>query len=112
MKPKLNLRKELITCAALVGAIAVFWLLGLFVRLSILEANYARIKNQIRDVFQTALPQEKNIVNPLVQLEQKLAIFPKGLPAFCFFLSSCSGAARSSAQHKCHHPFAGKSEGR
>jgi Tfp pilus assembly PilM family ATPase/Tfp pilus assembly protein PilN len=91
MKPKLNLRKELITCAALVGAIAVFWLLGFFVRLSILEANYARIKNQIRDVFQTTLPQEKNIVNPLVQLEQKLESFRKDYQLFASFYPTALG---------------------
>ena len=91
MKPKLDIRKELITCAALVGAIAVFWLLGLFVRLSYLEANYARIKNQVRDVFQTTLPQEKNIVNPLVQLEQKLQSFQKDYQLFASFYPAALG---------------------
>ncbi len=91
MKPKLNLKKELTTCAALVAAIAVCWLVGLFVRLSILEADYARIKNQIRDVFQTTLPQEKNIVNPLVQLEQKLASFRKDYQLFASFYPAALG---------------------
>ena len=91
MKPKLNIRKELITCAALVGAIAVFWLLGLFVRLSILEANYGRIKNQIKEVFQTALPQEKNIVNPVIQLEQKLGTFQKDYQLFASFYPAALG---------------------
>jgi Tfp pilus assembly protein PilN len=91
IKPKLNLRKELITCAALVGAIVVFWLFGLFVRLYLLEADYARIKNQIRDVFQTTLPQEKNIVNPLVQLEQKLQSFRKDYQLFASFHPAALG---------------------
>jgi hypothetical protein len=41
-------------------------------RLSQLETKYARVKNEIRESFQMALPQEENIVNPLVQLGQKL----------------------------------------
>ena len=91
IKPKLNLRKQLVTCAALIGAIAVFWLIGLFVRQSYLEANYTRIKNQIRDVFQSALPDEKNIVSPLVQLEQKLGSFRKDYQLFGSFCPGASG---------------------
>jgi len=91
IKPKLDLKKELVTCAALIGAITVVWLIGLFVRLSLLEANYARIKNQIRDVFQTALPQEKNVVNPLVQLEQKLESFRKDYQLFASFYPAALG---------------------
>jgi len=89
IKPKLDLRKQLVTCAALIGAVAAFWLIGLFVRLSYLEANYAHIKNQIRDVFQSTLPEEKNIVSPLVQLEQKLGSFRKDYQLFGSF---CPGA--------------------
>jgi hypothetical protein len=84
-RPKLNLRKEVITCAALVGAIAAVWLVGIFVRLSYLESNYARVKNQIKDTFKAALPEEKNIVNPLVQLEQKLASFRNDYRLFASF---------------------------
>lgn len=89
--PKLNLKKELVTCAALVGAIAVFWLLGLFVRLSYLEADYAQIKDEIEEVFQAVLPDEKNIVNPLVQLEQKLASFRKDYQLFASFYPAALG---------------------
>jgi Tfp pilus assembly PilM family ATPase len=45
IKPKLNLKKELVICAILVCAIAVVSLVGLFVRLSHLEAQYAQVKN-------------------------------------------------------------------
>jgi len=37
-----------------------------------LERKYAHIKNEITQVFQAVLPQEKNIVSPLAQLEQEL----------------------------------------
>jgi Tfp pilus assembly protein PilN len=54
------------------AAIVVVLLLGLFVRLTHLERKYAHIKNEITQVFQAALPEEKNIVSPLAQLEQEL----------------------------------------
>ncbi|MBN1803783.1 MAG: hypothetical protein JW837_00905 [Sedimentisphaerales bacterium] len=66
-----NLRKEITVCAALIGAIVVFSLIGLFLRLSRLEAAYASIKNETTEIFNTVLPDEK-IVNPLAQLQQKI----------------------------------------
>jgi Tfp pilus assembly protein PilN len=42
------------------------------VRLSYLERKYTHIKTEITQVFQAALPEEKNIVSPLLQLEQEL----------------------------------------
>jgi Tfp pilus assembly PilM family ATPase/Tfp pilus assembly protein PilN len=71
-KPALNLKKELIICATLIGAIVVVLLAGLFVQLARLEAKHAGIKSEIRETFQRILPEEKNIVNPPVQLKQKL----------------------------------------
>jgi Tfp pilus assembly PilM family ATPase len=65
-------KKEVAICAALAAAIAVFSLVGLFVRLSHLEANYANVKGQITELFRRTLPDEKNIVSPLAQLQQKL----------------------------------------
>jgi Tfp pilus assembly PilM family ATPase len=73
--PALNLRKEFVFCATLICLIAVFLFVGLFTRLSHLEAAYAHIKNETTEIFQATLPQEKNIVNPLVQLEQKIESF-------------------------------------
>ena len=73
-EPVLNLKKEFIVCGTLICAIAVFSLVGLFMRLSHLEAAYAGIKNETKEIFQTACPQEK-IVNPLVQLQQKIESF-------------------------------------
>jgi hypothetical protein len=73
-EPAINLKKEFVVFATLICAIAVFLLVGLFMRLSHLEAAYARIKNETTEIFQTALPEEK-IVNPLVQLRQKIESF-------------------------------------
>jgi len=72
IKPALNPKKEFVICTILLAAIAVVSLVGLFIRLSHLETKYARIKNEIGETFQRALPEEINIVNPLAQLEQKL----------------------------------------
>ena len=71
-KPALNLKKELVILAILIAAIVAVSLAGLFMRLSNLEAKYAEVKNELRESFQRTLPEEKNIVNPLAQLEQKL----------------------------------------
>lgn len=76
-KPKLDLKREFITCAALAVAIAVVSLAGLFLRLSHLETKYAQIKDEMREILQHTLPEEKNIVNPLAQLEQKLQLSQK-----------------------------------
>jgi Tfp pilus assembly PilM family ATPase len=84
-KPALDLKKELIICAALAAAIIVVSFVGLFVRLFHLEAKYTNIKNEIRTVFQNTLPEEKNIVNPLVQLEQQLVSFRKDNQLFASF---------------------------
>jgi len=73
--PALNLIKEFVFCAALICAIAVFLLVGMFMRLSHLEAAYTRIKKETTEIFKTTLPEEKNIVNPLVQLGQKIESF-------------------------------------
>ena len=85
VKPTLNPKKELVTCAILVAAIAVVSSLGLFVRLSYLERKYAHIKNEITQVFQAALPEEKNIVSPLAQLEQELQSLQEGYQLFASF---------------------------
>lgn len=85
VKTTLDRKKELITCAILVAAIAVVSLLGLFVRLSYLERKYAHIKNEITEVFQATLPKEKNIVSPLAQLEQELQSLRKDYRLFAPF---------------------------
>ena len=72
VKSATSFKKELSICAVLVAAIAAVSLIGLFMRVSQLETEYARVKNEIRESFKTALPQEKNIVNPLAQLGERL----------------------------------------
>ncbi|GAI65006.1 unnamed protein product, partial [marine sediment metagenome] len=87
----LHLKKELVTYAALAGAIVVFLVAGLFMKLSRLEAGYADIKAQIRRIFQTTLPEEKNIVSPLAQLEQRLESFRKDYQLFASYNPAASG---------------------
>jgi Tfp pilus assembly PilM family ATPase len=84
-QPACNIKRELIACAALVAVIAAVWFTGLFVRLSALESQYNRLKDQIQTVFHQALPKERNIVNPLAQLQQKIDAFRKENEAFSFF---------------------------
>ena len=84
-KPALDLRKELIICATLAVAIVIISFVGLFVRLLQLENKYANIKNEMRDIFQRTVPEETNIVNPRVQLEQKLESFRKDSQLFASF---------------------------
>jgi type II secretory pathway component PulL len=71
MKPAINVKKEFAMCAVLVVAICIVAMIGLFTRLSHLENQYAGVKNQMNDIFRRTLPEEKNIVNPLAQLEQQ-----------------------------------------
>lgn len=69
--PAVNLKKEFVLCSVLICAIAVFLMIGLFMRLSRLESTYAHIKNETSEIFKAIMPDEKN-VNPLVQLRQKV----------------------------------------
>ena len=85
MRPGCRIKKELIACGALVVVTAAVWFLGLFVRLSALESEYDRLKGRIQTVFYQALPQEKNIVDPLAQIQQKLDAFRKESEAFSSF---------------------------
>ncbi|MCK4752862.1 MAG: pilus assembly protein PilM [Planctomycetes bacterium] len=85
IKPALDLKKELVICVMLAAAIAAVSLSGLFMRLSHLEAKYARVKNEIREVFQHTLPEETNMVSPVAQLEQKLKALRKDYRLFTSF---------------------------
>ncbi|MHC4159684.1 MAG: pilus assembly protein PilM [Planctomycetota bacterium] len=71
-KKPLNLKKEFVIFAILATAIAAVSLAGLFVRLARLENRYSQIKSEITHLFRSTLPDEKNIVSPLTQLQQKL----------------------------------------
>lgn len=84
-KPALNLKKEMRICAALLVAIAALLLIGPRARLFYMERDYARLKNQISEVFRATLPDEKTIVNPLVQLEQRIQSFQKDYQLFASF---------------------------
>jgi hypothetical protein len=69
-----SVSQELKRCAALVLATTVVWSIGLFARLSRLEAQYAQVKEEVTETFRKALPEEGDPVNPLAQLQQKLKV--------------------------------------
>ncbi len=83
-KPTLDPKRELAVCAILVAAIVVIWIVALFLRLSYLEKSYGHVKNEIRGVFKSTLPDE-NTVSPLVQLEQEFESFRKDYRVFAPF---------------------------
>jgi Tfp pilus assembly PilM family ATPase/Tfp pilus assembly protein PilN len=85
MRPGRSVKKDSIMCAALVVVTAAVWFTGLFIRLSVLESRYDRLKSQIQNVFRQALPQEKNVVDPLAQLQQKIDAFHKDYEVFSAF---------------------------
>lgn len=85
----LNIPHGIILLTGPIGAIAVFSLVGLFVWLSHLETDYARIKNKTTEIFKATLPEEKNIISPLVQLEQKLESFRKDSQLFASLSPTC-----------------------
>jgi Tfp pilus assembly PilM family ATPase len=80
-----NIKKEILTCTVLIAAIVILLLVGLFLRLSRLEAAYASTKSEINEIFKATLPDEYNIVNPVAQLEQKLQSFRNDYRLFTSF---------------------------
>jgi Tfp pilus assembly protein PilN len=91
IKPALNLKREFTTVAALASAIIFILLIGLFIQLSHMEMKYDRVKNEIKNIFHQTLPEEKNIINPLVQLEQKLQSLQKDYALLGFASSTGAG---------------------
>ncbi len=71
-RPKLRVGKELTVCAALAAAAVLVWAAGLLLQLSSLESTYRQLKSQMETVFHAAVPEEQNIVDPMVQLQQRL----------------------------------------
>lgn len=90
-RPHGNLKKELTVCAGLLVMMAGVWLVGLLVQRSLLESEYARVKQRIDNAFRQALPEEKNIVNPLVQMQQRLDTFQEDYELF----TSCGPSRQS-----------------
>lgn len=82
VKPVLNVKKEFAVFGVLVVAIAIVSLIGLFMRLAHLENQYTGVKNEMTEIFQRTLPEEKNIVNPVAQLEQNLQALQKDCTLF------------------------------
>lgn len=85
----LMIAKQLKVCAALAAAAVAVWVIGLFLQLSSLESELVRLKEQAEQVFRQAVPEETTIVNPTVQLQQKLDSFHEE-----FELSTCFNPGR------------------
>lgn len=81
-KPRIDLKKELKTIAALASAVILIAIASVFVRLWQLERQHSNIQKQTVELFRQTLPDEKNIVNPLAQLEQKIAPLQTGYASF------------------------------
>jgi hypothetical protein len=89
-----DIKNEMAFYGLLVGAIMALWIIGCFIQLFLLESRYNKIKDQIRDVFVQTLPQEKNIVYPLAQAQQKLEQLQQNVNTW-----DTMGAGQSSALH-------------
>jgi len=85
MQPEINAKKEVMTFGLLIAAIVVVSSVGLFTRLSSLEAKYTNLTNETRNVFHAALPQVRNVVSPVVQLDQQLQSLRKDYQLFAPF---------------------------
>jgi Tfp pilus assembly PilM family ATPase/Tfp pilus assembly protein PilN len=85
MRPDWSIKRELLACAALLVVTAAVWFAGLFIRLSALESQYAQLKEQMNSVFHQALPEERNIVNPMAQIQQRIDAFRKECELFSSF---------------------------
>jgi Tfp pilus assembly protein PilN len=84
-EPSVRPRRELAICAGLAGATAIMWVVGLFLQLSSLESHYAHLKRQEETVFRRVAPEERTIVNPAAQLQQKLDALRKDCELFTCF---------------------------
>jgi hypothetical protein len=84
-QPHMRVKREATICAGLAAAAVVVWTIGLFLQLSSLEADYARVKNQALEIFHRAVPEEKDVVDPDAQLRQKLDAFRKDSEMFACF---------------------------
>lgn len=89
-KHQFDPKKELKTIAKLSTAIILVAIASLFIRLWKLERQYGKIQKQTAELFQQTLPDEKNIVNPLVQMDQKITSLQAGY-------ASIGGAADTSS---------------
>ncbi|MFH1371100.1 MAG: GspL/Epsl periplasmic domain-containing protein [Planctomycetota bacterium] len=81
-KPQFELKKELRTIAKLAAAVILVAIVSLFACLWKLEREHTKIQKQTAELFRQTLPDEKNIVNPLAQLEQKITSLQIGYASF------------------------------
>lgn len=67
-----EVKKALVVFGLLLAAVALTWIVGLFLRLDRREREYQAVRAEMRRVFKEALPDEVNIVDELQQLDQRL----------------------------------------
>lgn len=84
-QPHLRVRREATVCAGLAAAAVVVWTIALFLQVSSLESDYARLKNQAVEIFRQTVPEEKDIIDPAAQLRQKLDSFRTDSEMFACF---------------------------
>lgn len=84
-QPLVRPRRELAICSGLAAAAVLLWVVGLFLQLSSLETQYARLKSQEENVFRRVAPEEQTIVNPAAQLQQRLDALRKDCELFTCF---------------------------
>ena len=72
-----GVRKGLTFAAILVGAVVAAWIAGLFLQRHALESRYSDVKAEMKEIFRTTVPEEKNIVDELKQIEDRLQALRK-----------------------------------
>lgn len=84
-QPAVRVRREMVVCGGLAAAAAAIWVIGLFLQLSSLESQYAKLKEQEKAIFLRVVPEERTVVNPSAQLQQKLDALRKDCELFTGF---------------------------
>lgn len=84
-QPAVRVRREMAICGGLAAAAVVIWVIGLFLQLSSMESQYAKLREQERAIFLRVVPEERTVVNPAAQLQQKLDALRKDCELFTGF---------------------------
>ncbi len=84
-RPPIRPKRELAICGGLAAAAVVLWIVSLFMQLASLESQYANLKEQEAAIFRRVAPDERTIVNPAAQLQQRLDALRKDGELFTCF---------------------------
>ena len=80
--PGAEARKGMALPVALVVLVAAAWVAGLFLRLHRLEGEYLQLKRETRKTFAESMPKERQMVNPVAQLDERLGSLRKERDVF------------------------------